>query len=207
MPKSTFYRLPEEKRHKILAAAQNEFLNVSYREVSINRIIKDAGIPRGSFYQYFEDKRDLFLYIMQVHKEELFDMVSEQLKEQGGDLFECVESIMNRFIEHAFDREHKAIRILFEEPWIFEMMWEEILYDPCCSRPESSKLVNSIDRSLYDVRDDEEYMQFLRLFGTFMRESVYNMIIRRTEDDPEVAKQQFFSALHSFRRHYIKKTL
>ena len=53
MPKETFYRLPDEKRERIMAAAEREFLENSFEAASINRIIKEAAIPRGSFYQYF----------------------------------------------------------------------------------------------------------------------------------------------------------
>ena len=53
MPKQTFYKLPQEKQERILAAAKREFTQVRYSDASINQIIRDAGIPRGSFYQYF----------------------------------------------------------------------------------------------------------------------------------------------------------
>ena len=51
MPKSTFFRLPEEKRGRLMDAAWAEFTRVSFAEASINRIIRSAQIPRGSFYQ------------------------------------------------------------------------------------------------------------------------------------------------------------
>ena len=56
----TFYRLPEEKRSRILASAHREFTQHIYEKTSINRILDDAKIPKGSFYQYFDDKSDLF---------------------------------------------------------------------------------------------------------------------------------------------------
>ena len=74
MPKETFYRLPDEKRERIMAAAEREFLENSFEAASINRIIKEAAIPRGSFYQYFEDKKDIFLYIVSTHKNEAFGL-------------------------------------------------------------------------------------------------------------------------------------
>ena len=61
MPKQTFYKLPQEKQERILAAAKREFTQVRYSDASINQIVREAGIPRGSFYQYFEDKKDIFL--------------------------------------------------------------------------------------------------------------------------------------------------
>ena len=68
MATKTFLKLPQEKRERILEAAWAEFETVSFAEASINRIIRRAGISRGSFYQYFTDKEDLFIYLMdEVH--------------------------------------------------------------------------------------------------------------------------------------------
>ncbi|WP_105616236.1 TetR/AcrR family transcriptional regulator [Vallitalea okinawensis] len=64
MPSQTFFNLPEEKKSKILHAAIDEFARTTYKDSSIAHIIKAAGIPRGSFYQYFEDKKDLYMYII-----------------------------------------------------------------------------------------------------------------------------------------------
>ena len=53
MPTDTFFRLPEEKRARILEGAWSEFTAVPYAEASINRIVQTSRIPRGSFDQYF----------------------------------------------------------------------------------------------------------------------------------------------------------
>ena len=49
MPSSTFFNLPAEKRERLLAAARAEFARAPYEDASVNRIIRAAGIPRGSF--------------------------------------------------------------------------------------------------------------------------------------------------------------
>ena len=59
MPKETFLKLPNEKKEKIIKAAQKEFERVPIEEVSIKNIVENAEIARGSFYQYFESKEDL----------------------------------------------------------------------------------------------------------------------------------------------------
>lgn len=69
MPTKTFFDLKEDKRNRILDAARRVFVTDTYEKVSIQDIIKEANIPRGSFYQYFEDKDDLFLYCLrEVHR-------------------------------------------------------------------------------------------------------------------------------------------
>ena len=56
----TFERLSEEKKERVIAAARAEFISAPYEKTSINRILANAEIPKGSFYQYFDDKSDLF---------------------------------------------------------------------------------------------------------------------------------------------------
>ena len=58
MPTERFYRLPKEKIEIIRNAAIHEFKRVPPVEASINRIVQEAEISRGSFYTYFEDKYD-----------------------------------------------------------------------------------------------------------------------------------------------------
>ena len=62
MPKETFFNLPEEKREAILDIVIKEFSDNDYKNVSVSRIVKRAGIAKGSFYQYFEDKKDYDCY-------------------------------------------------------------------------------------------------------------------------------------------------
>jgi AcrR family transcriptional regulator len=47
---------------------------------SIQRIIKTAGIPRGSFYQYFKDKADLYLEILRMITDRKIQYLTPALK-------------------------------------------------------------------------------------------------------------------------------
>lgn len=54
----------EETRKKIYEAAKNLFSKHGYDAVSIDEIVKAAGVARGSFYVYFLSKEDLSIYMM-----------------------------------------------------------------------------------------------------------------------------------------------
>ena len=73
MPKQTFLNLPEEKRQGIVNAAIEEFAEFGFEASSINRMVASSGISKGSFYQYFEDKMDVFKYLMDVIAKEKTD--------------------------------------------------------------------------------------------------------------------------------------
>ena len=70
MPKQTFLNLPEEKRNTVINAAIDEFAEYGLENASTNRIVANSGISKGSFYQYFEDKQDVFMYLLTVLEHE-----------------------------------------------------------------------------------------------------------------------------------------
>ncbi len=70
MPKQTFFNLPAEKRQQIVDAAVDEFAEHGLENASTNRIIAASEISKGSFYQYFEDKHDVFDYLVTLLGEE-----------------------------------------------------------------------------------------------------------------------------------------
>ena len=88
MPKETFFNLPPAKREKLVEAAVNEFVRKSCAEASINRIIQAAEIPRGSFYQYFSGKTDLFQYVLCRYEEQIATLTLQGLEHCVGKLLE-----------------------------------------------------------------------------------------------------------------------
>lgn len=66
MPKDTFFNLPKDKRNRIIEASIDEFSDNSYEISSINQIVKNSNIAKGSFYQYFENKEDLYKMIIEI---------------------------------------------------------------------------------------------------------------------------------------------
>jgi len=57
--------LKKNKREKILKAAISSFAQKGYHDTSISKIINKAGIARGTFYLYFENKRQIFDSILE----------------------------------------------------------------------------------------------------------------------------------------------
>lgn len=49
-----------DKRKRILDASFNLFSTVGYSKTSIDQIINDANVAKGTFYLYFKDKSDLY---------------------------------------------------------------------------------------------------------------------------------------------------
>ena len=91
MPSDTFLRLNDEKKKKLIDASFKEFSLNNFNDASINRIIKEAGISRGSFYMYFEDKKDLYFYLLEQYGEILSNNMKKDLIKNKGDLFKMFQ--------------------------------------------------------------------------------------------------------------------
>ncbi len=90
VPKTTFANLPVEKKEKILASARKEFSSTAFEDVSINKIVKGAEIPRGSFYMYFIDKNDLLALLLEEFRNQFVAFLSKKASRSKGNLHEMV---------------------------------------------------------------------------------------------------------------------
>ena len=103
MPKQTFFNLPDEKRDAILELAIEEFAENDYKNASISRIVNRAGIAKGSFYQYFEDKKDLYLYLIDLSTQEKTRILSQnQPPNSDMDVFSYIRWLLKAGLDFEF---------------------------------------------------------------------------------------------------------
>lgn len=86
MIKKTFLNLPTEKRERIMREVKREFAMFPVEKISINRIIQRAGISRGSFYQYFDDKNDLIYLVTGEFSDHMYRSMESAIRDSGGDI-------------------------------------------------------------------------------------------------------------------------
>ena len=115
MPTNTFFNLPEEKKNKILKAANKEFARVPLEKASIKNIVEDAEIARGSFYQYFEDKEDLFDYMMDLKMGDIENKLNRLIEKENGNIINICVSIYDHLIQVGkLRKNNKFFRKIFE---------------------------------------------------------------------------------------------
>ncbi|MBU4533230.1 MAG: TetR/AcrR family transcriptional regulator [Eubacteriales bacterium] len=79
MTKQGFLNLPDAEKEPIVEAAMDEFAKQDFFSASLNRIIQNAGISKGSMYHYFHNKEDLYLYILGVIGEKKKEFMAKGL--------------------------------------------------------------------------------------------------------------------------------
>lgn len=104
MPKPTFLNLPKPKRDKFLAVALEEFAVNDYDHASITRIVKLLEIAKGSVYQYFENKKDLYLYLLEQATKKRQEYVKPLLKNPPRDFYDLIAALFRETMK--FDIEN-----------------------------------------------------------------------------------------------------
>ena len=100
MPTKTYHNLPEEKRLKVEKAAIAEFAANPLLSASINAIVSEAGIAKGSFYQYFENIDDLHAHILGIiYKKKLEVINSLPLDSSNLDTFRYLRRVLQAAVE------------------------------------------------------------------------------------------------------------
>lgn len=105
MAKATFYNLPKEKKDMIIRALKEEFEEFPIFEASVSSIVKRAGIPRGSFYQYFESLETSFFTILELETLEVHDIFIDLVKTNKGNLFAALDQYGLIIAEEIFKKE------------------------------------------------------------------------------------------------------
>ena len=206
MPKSTFYKLPEEKKQRILDAARQEFSKVPFREASINHIIKMAGIPRGSFYQYFEDKQDLYFYFIHTHEKTILDMFLKRLKQCKGDIFACLEYFLNVAFSERAKEDIRSLQILFSEPMMFELFIHKTEKGKdCVCQDKLQKMMQEIDMELLCVENEEEVLLLLSILENVLCQGFGKLLLQKENlTNNQKEKEIMMKKLHFLKKRYCR---
>ena len=185
MPSETFFRLPDEKRKRLMDAAWDEFTQTRLSDVSINRIVRSASIPRGSFYQYFTDKHDLFSYLVRPLQQHFFSLAREEVERSGGDLSRAPLAIYDRFFTPGTPLDlalRRCIQIIRCNP---DSEFHTLFCDP---NSPLSGIVGLVDTSQL-VRQDEEYVREVFHLFIFTLASAIIDTLNRPQERESIRRQ------------------
>ncbi|MBA1394751.1 TetR/AcrR family transcriptional regulator, partial [Lactobacillus sp. XV13L] len=80
MVSTTFLNLKDDKRQRIMRVLLTEFSHNTLPQAQVARIVEQAQIARGSFYKYFTDLIDAYVYVLRKALVQIHSNLSEELK-------------------------------------------------------------------------------------------------------------------------------
>ena len=164
MPKQTFCNLAAEKQQRIIKAAVDEFAAHPYLKTSINRIVEQADISKGSFYQYFKNKKDLYKFIIDQASEAKMKFLGKKINNyQKLNFFELLRKLFTAGIQ--FKKEYPLYSEIGDQllSGNNEKLKEEVYSE---SRPKSNEffeklLEKAIQQGEVDPEIDIKFTAFM----------------------------------------------
>lgn len=102
MPTATWERLPATRRDAVVAAAEREFAANGFSRGSLNVIAREAGVAKGSLFQYFEDKLDLFAHLSELASRRIGEAMAKENADLpwSEDFFGSLAASMKAWVAH-----------------------------------------------------------------------------------------------------------
>lgn len=179
MPSQTFYNLPDPKKKRIVAGAMKEFSEKSLNEASISSIVKNAEISRGSFYQYFDDKKDLYFYLIGKFRYNYRRLMLKCFKENNGDFYVGYREFGKKYIKYI----RKSEKFGFFEKMYLHMNYQinqeagaNMVYNQQkqtkAKKPRGERIVDAVNRECVHVDSDEELVDILKYILNLLNDTI-----------------------------------
>lgn len=175
MPSQTFFNLSEEKKKRLIAGAMKEFSSKSLNDASISNIVKNSKISRGSFYQYFEDKKDLYFYLIGKFRYNYRQLMFKSFKDKEGDFFEGYKTFGEQYIKLIMESE----KFGFFENMYMHMNYQinqearvDFDHSDYQKLPEGKRIIDVVDKSQLKTESEKEIVDILRYILSLLNDTI-----------------------------------
>ncbi len=197
----------EERRNEILDAAERLFYSKGYEKCTVNDILKEVNIAKGTFYYYFKSKEEVLDAVILRYIDIVISRANEILTK---DDISPEEKLMRTFMamqinekagEDMLDELHKSENALLHQKTLNQMVTAML--------PVLVKIIEEgVEKKIWSCRYPLQYMQiFLAASLTLTDEGIFELdndsqgnmmlalisILEKMLDVPENSFMQLFA--------------
>lgn len=116
---------PQVRKKEIMSTAGKLFLMKGYDETSVNMIVDEAGIAKGTFYHYFKTKEEILGAILEEYFSQFAEGMNSLADNMDMNAFEKMQYILSETLmknngpqnltQHIEDNKSAKLHKMFEE--------------------------------------------------------------------------------------------
>lgn len=181
MAKQTFLNLNEEKRKVVEESLKKEFSRVPLKDALVSNIVKCAKIPRGSFYQYFNDIEDAFYYVIGQYSKDIKKTLLENIVRNKGDIIISYRQLYIYILDMIEKEENKDY---FEKIFLNMNYDIEIMFTPNFNEG-LNVMLNQIDITKLNIPSKFSLSYILDIIESVMMNNIvksYNRNLSREKN-------------------------
>lgn len=180
MIKQTYYNLPNDKKERILKAIISEIDKYDFEDISINRIVHTAQISRGSFYQYFDNKTDLFHLILEDFRLDMCNACKSALNEAEGDLIAACKMVFDYVVEVSAKQYYASA---FKTVFSFTNYNSQFLVEKSCPQGEPiiQEIMQLVNKDLLNIESENDIEVMLEIIGAVLCKSWFEIFVMKRD--------------------------
>lgn len=187
----------ERKRQSLLAAAYGLFTEKGVAKTSVDEIVRQANVAKGTFYLYFQDKDQLLQQLVYDISARVLEEAYAWLEERRTpDFVENVLLMLDYIIEY-FKRNKLVLRLVernFSWPMVARQMSER-------SDPLWDRLMSDLERSPQASRySEEELFRIIFVIVEMVGSVCYSSIIEGKPDTIDNMKPVLYGIVRNILR-------
>ena len=197
-----FFELPLEKQERIIKAAYMVFAHDNYKNASMSGIADDGGISKSLLFHYFQNKKDLYLYLWKNINRISNEIELKYYYKETSDFFEAMtQKVLARceFMRTAPDEYLFSLRALFaENPEIREATGKS--YDKTYE-DAADRMLGDLGLSVF--RPGVDVRMLLEEINSYLMRCVWQML-SAGKLDPDGLEKDFLKRVGQWRTAYLK---
>ena len=89
----------------VIEAAEAEFAARGFSQGSLNTICREAGVSKGSLFQYFDDKADMYVYIAELASLRIRAAMEAEIAalDWQDDFFGSMQTLVEAWVRYFYD--------------------------------------------------------------------------------------------------------
>ncbi len=181
---------PEIRKNEILDAARKFFFQKGFDQTSVQDIINELGIAKGTFYHYFTSKIDLLDKLTDRTTNEIYVSLKPIVESDANatDKFNKISKAASAMKMANIDVFVVIIKVLFkdENTIIREKMYRNSVKK---TKPLYSTIIKQgIAEGIFDVRSPDDVAEILIQIGTNLNETVCRLFLAEREDPDHLVR-------------------
>lgn len=94
--------MPTRARERLIEAARDLFFAEGIRAVGVERLLRESGVGRASFYRHFASKDELVATMLRGYDEELRSWLRRAVEDAGGDPLAMFDGLADRMAASGY---------------------------------------------------------------------------------------------------------
>ena len=197
-----FFELPLEKQERIIKAAYMVFAHDNYKKASMSRIGDAGGISKSLLFHYFQNKKDLYLYLWENINRVSNEIELKYYYKETSDFFEAMtQKVLARceFMRTAPEEYLFSLRALFAE---------NLEIREATGKSYNKTYEDAADRMLGDLdlsgfRPGVDVRMLLEEIDSYLMRCVWQML-SAGKLDPDGLEKDFLKRVGQWRIAYLK---